>query len=275
MKKIIVPTDFSDGAFNALSHALHYAKKLGYSIEVVHAFMMPPTGTAVMVDITDILKKNALEEMAKLQKKVDKLDAAKNLRIAYQAEHGSVVDVINRAAANDKNTALVIMGTQGASGITEKWLGSNTAAAARNLSVPLLAIPAGRSYKEIGAITFSTDLKKLSNTQGLGILAEISQAFNTHIKFLHVRKENENVDVNFGKEFRSQVASVFDAQDVRFSFIFDTTVEEGIKEVIKTEQTDMLVLVRHSYGFFENLFHTSVSQQIVNEASLPILILKG
>ncbi len=275
MKKILVPTDFSEGAFNALMHAVHYAEKLGFSIEVVHAFMMPPTGTAVMLDITDILKKNALEEMAKLRKKVEKMDATKKVQLTYVAEHGSVVDVINRASANDKNTALVIMGTQGASGITEKWLGSNTAAAARNLTVPLLAIPADRKYKDIEIITFSTDLKKLSDTSGLGILALISQAFNTHIKFLHVRKQSENVDANFGKEFRGQVANVFSEQDVRFSFIFDTTVEEGIKEAIIAEPTDMLVLVRHNYGFFENLFRRSVSQQIVNEAALPILVLKG
>ncbi len=275
MKKIIVPTDFSEGAFKALTHALHYAEKLDFSVEVVHAFMMPPTGTAVMVDITDVLKKNALEEMGKLRIRVEALKLAHKVEILYKAEHGSVVDVIRRASADGKHTAFIVMGTQGASGITEKWLGSNTASAARNVDIPLLAIPADRDFKNPSNICFSTDLKELSDIKGLSILALISKAFNAKIKFLHVRKKNETNAENDGHAFREQINKVLSEEDVHYAFTLDENVASGIADAIDKDGSDMLVLARHEYGFFQNLFHSSVTQQVVNEAALPVLVIKG
>jgi len=271
MKKILVPTDFSEGAFNALIHAIYAAKLLDNSIEIIHAYSMPAAGTNVMVDITDILKKNAEEEMEGLKKRVQILEIAQNTEITYHTAYGSVVDVINRKA-NEENVSVVLMGTQGASGITEKWLGSNTAAAARNVNVPLLAIPVERPYKNIESILFSTDMKVMEDAGCMEFVAKLANITRAEVKFLHVRKSDEQPDE---EGYKNQVEKFFTDVNPTFSFTYNENIPEGIEETIKKENPSLLVVVRHDYGFFESIWHSSVSRQIINNASLPILVLNG
>ncbi|HKK39582.1 MAG TPA: universal stress protein [Cryomorphaceae bacterium] len=269
MKKILIPTDFSDGAFNALIHGLHAARILDNSLEIIHAYSMPATGSNVMVDITDVLKKNAEEEMENLKKRVEALEIAKNIEITYDTAYGSVVDVINRRAHED-NVSVVMMGTQGASGITEKWLGSNTAAAARNVEVPLLAIPAERPFKEIESILFSTDLKVMEDAGSLEFVAKLARKTQANVKFFHVRTSDEEADED---GYKKQIEKYFTDVNPTFSFTHSENVEQAIEETIKKENPSLLVVVRHEYGFFESIWHSSISRHIINNASLPILVL--
>lgn len=269
MKKILVPTDFSDGAFNALIHAIQVSKILDNPIEIVHAYSMPATGSNVMVDITDVMKKNAEEELENLKRRVEKLESSKGITIHYETAYGSVVDVVNRRA-DEKNVSLVIMGTQGASGITEKWLGSNTAAAARNVNVPLLAVPVDRPYKPIESILFSTDMKVMDDADCLEFVANLARITEAHVKFFHVRKPDEEKDV---EGYKKQVSNYFTDVHPTYAFTENQDISEGIEETIKKEKPSLLVVVRHDYGFFESIWHSSVSREIINNASLPILVL--
>lgn len=274
MKKILVPTDFSDGAFNALLHAIHIAKIFGAELDVVHAYSIPPTGTAVMVDLTDILRKNALEELELLKERTEKLDLAAGVSIHYDAEHGSVIDVVGRAV-NERQTELVVMGTQGASGITEKWLGTNTAAAARNANVPLIAIPAESPFKPYDDILFATDFKVVKDKKAMEFVAVFAHAFDAHVRFLHVKKDGEKSESGTEDAYKLQMKSIFGKPEPTFTFTIDSDIESGIKETLNKKPSDLLITVRHDYGFFENLFRSSVSQKIINSASIPILIIKG
>lgn len=271
MKKILVPTDFSDGAFNALIHAIHASKILDNSIEIIHAYSMPATGSSVMVDITDVLKKNAEDEMRELKKRVESLKISSGVEIAYQTSYGSVVDVINRRSDEDE-VSVVFMGTQGASGITEKWLGSNTAAAARNVSAPLLAIPVEHAYKNIKSILFSTDMKVMEDVGCMEFVAKLAKLTKAEVKFFHVRKSDEQPDE---EGYKKQIDGYFEDVNPTFSFTYNDNIAKGIEATIKKENPSLLVVVRHDYGFFESIWHSSVSRQIINNASLPILVLNG
>lgn len=272
MKTIIVPTDFSDGAFNALLHALNIAKSAQAEVMVVHAFLMPPTGTAVMVDITDILQQNAEEGLELLRRRVEKLDIAKGITISYKAKHGTVIDVLQRTASKH-NADLVVMGTQGASGITEKFLGSNAAAAARNLKTPVLAVPAEKNFSPIKKIVIATDLKQVKSPKLFEIVEQISDANEASIRFLHVRQISEKHDTTQSDAFKHQVTGAFKRHTPLFTFVFEDDIEEGLSTVIEKEGAEMIVVVRRERGFFSGLFHSSVSQRLVNEAALPVLVL--
>jgi len=276
MKRILVPTDFSKGAFNALIHAMNIAKLINASIRIVHAYSMPPTGSTVMVDITDILKKNADEELQNLKVEVNKLELAGNLNIDYISAHGSVIDVINREA-KERDIDMVIMGTQGASGITEKFLGSNTAAAAKNINIPMIAVPAELPYKPYKKFLFTTDMKVLKSSGPMEFIGEFSKQCDADVKFIHVRPTgSDNIDEKDIEAYKDQVESIFDpGTKSSFAYIYEDNPEEGIAETIEMERPDLIIVIHHSYGFFEGMFHSSISQNIINRAALPILVMKG
>lgn len=272
MKKILVPTDFSEGAFNALIHALNHAKATESSVTVIHAYLMPPTGTAVMVDITDLLRKNAEESLADLRDRVEKLEVAQGLDIAYKAKHGTVTDVLHRYTEKH-GIDLVVMGTQGASGITEKFLGSNAAAAARNVKCPLLAVPAEKPFRNIEKIVIATDLKDLNHPETFEIVESLAEKHDAVIRFLHVRKTDESFDHAKSEAFKKQVASTFKSKAPVFTFIFENDIEDGLSDALEKDGADLLTVVQRERGFFQSLFHNSVSQKLVNEASMPVLVL--
>jgi nucleotide-binding universal stress UspA family protein len=274
MKKILVPTDFSDGAFNALVHAVQIARHFDAEVHVVHAFAIPPTGTALMVDLTDILRKNSDDELAVLKRRIEASPVSGKVHMIYEAHHGTVIDVINRAV--EKNQAdMVIMGTQGASGITEKWLGTNTAAAARNVDVPMIAIPVDSPFRPFKNVLFATDFKVVKNSRALNFVAKIAKAYESHLRFLHVRKDNEKSELEESDAFKSQMRDVFGKTELKFSFVIDSDIDHGIEEALAMHPAELLITVRHEYGFFEGLFRSSVSQKLINHAAMPILIIKG
>ncbi len=274
MKKILVPTDFSDGAFNALVHAVQIAQQFNAAVHVVHAFAIPPTGTAVMVDLTDILRKNSNDELALLKKRIETISETGRVRMIYEAHHGTVIDVINRTVENH-HIDLVIMGTQGASGITEKWLGTNTAAAARNVNVPMIAIPVDTPFQPFTNMVFATDFKVVKNSIALNFVALIAKAYASHLRFLHVRKDNKKTELEESDAFKAQMREIFGKTNLSFTFVIDSEIDHGIEETLANKPAELLITVRHQYGFFEGLFRSSVSQKLINHAALPILIIKG
>ncbi len=272
MKKILVPTDYSEGAFHALQYAVELAEKYNATIDVVNAYSMPPSGSTVMVDITHVLKKSADEAMEKLRKKVETAGLHGKVEIRYSTDHGGVIQMIDHWS-REEHIDMVVMGTQGASGITEKWLGTNASSAAKNVDKPLWAIPADRDFKMPHKILFATDMRVIENERSLHFVADVAECFDSTVKFLHVRQsDKEDPDADACK---AQVREVFGDRPTSFSFIHDDDIDEGIEEAVNHEHPDLLVVVRHDYGFFRGLFRSSVSRQVINSAKLPILVLKS
>ena len=272
MNTILVPTDFSDGAFNALGYAMRLAEIFDYSIKIVHAYRLPTTESGVLVDLTEILAKTAQEELDLLKTKVDAINHS-NLTITYGAHYGSVMEVIHNFSKSE-GVELVVMGTQGASGITDKWLGTVAASAAKNVEDPLLIIPANQAYRNLNHILFATDLKEIENEKHLRFLATLAKKSNSRLDFLHIRKVNEEADDEKVAKYRAQIQSIFVEDKTRISYLFDDEVNEGIKDGLETHNPDLLVVVRHKYGFFEGLFRGSLSRKLISESALPILVLQ-
>jgi|SRR5690554_1920632 len=273
MKKILVPTDFSEGAFNALEYALHFARLLNYSVEVIHTYYMPATGSMVMVDITEMMSKNAREELDLLKARVNKLSYAKDVPVNYRAEYGTVAEMINRVSRED-GVEFAVMGTQGASGITDKWLGTNAMDAAKVVEDPLLIVPADHTYKNIDHILFATDLKLTGNEIHLKFLALIAKKSNAKVEFLHIRKQGENIEDRKLAEYQDQLNRTFGDNRSRISYLYDEEIHDGIQDAIESKRPELLVVVRHKYGFFEGLFRSSISKQLISESKLPILVLQ-
>ncbi len=271
MRKIIVPTDFSDGAYNALKHAVEIAKAFNGSIDVIHAFSMPSAGSTVMVDISEMLEKNAKEEVVKLKTRMEGDGLFSQINFQFKAEHGSVVDVVRRHA-KEKDSDMVVMGTHGASGFSEKWLGTNSAAVARNMDLPTLVVPSTSPYKPVKEILFATDMKVSKDETPFEVLAMLCNQFDSKTRFVHITDGSKEQDFS---EYKSQVARIIGKDYSSFEILENDNVENGINQAIEEFKPDLMVAVRHSYDFFTGLFHSSVTQQIIQTAALPVLVMKA
>lgn len=265
MKKILVPTDFSENANNALRYAINIANYFDAEVHVLHVYESVAL-TGSYKDVQEYVKENAERDLSdNLRLFKDSLWGRTQLQ--GKAIDGNIRDVICSIAKNEKMD-LVVMGTQGASGLKEVFIGSNTSAVMKRIETPLLAVPNRFKYRPIKDITFGVDSGIVADADLLTPLLEIAKAYKAKVKVMHLETEKMVVGYDPGIDIS------LEGVDHSFHKIMGSNDTNGVINLfVFEEKSDMLCLIRRKRSFWENLFHTSVTMKEVFDSPVPLLIL--
>lgn len=270
MQTILVPTDFSDNARNALAYAAQFAKKMNASLLLLHAYMLPTPVSEVpyvMVNAEEIQKEN--ERFAR--EAVEKLQAEHGIRATYLVRLGFPSEEIE-AVIEDQPIDLVIMGMKG-KGALEKMMGSTTTSTIKKVSTPVLVVPQDATYRDIKQITYATDF---SYTVGFHVykpLLELTGTFGSRLDIVHVQKKPDDMKSNeIAGEI--QLDPAFSSVPHEFHVVTDSEVKHGIQSFLENHQSDLLVMVTHEHGFLSRLFGRSHTKAMVYDTHVPLLVLK-
>ncbi len=141
VQKILVPTDFSDGAGFAMREALDLARSLGASVTLLHAYQLPnfmlPDGSVVLTtaDTHAALVQSADKQ---LREAVD-VASAWGVPVSTLTREGPAAEVIARVAEQGQYD-LVVMGTHGRTGFRRLLLGSIAEKVVRTCTRPVMTI---------------------------------------------------------------------------------------------------------------------------------------
>jgi nucleotide-binding universal stress UspA family protein len=198
MKKILVPTDFSANAFNALIYALNLAEHQSASVELLHVFHPPvvdiSTSAEVLPELIEISEKQAIQSFEELKARLleDGIASLNSLAVTYTHKMGFLVDIINQL--NQKNSYdLIVMGTKGASGLKEVFLGSNTSQVIHKVKSPVMAIPEKALFHPIQNIAYATDLV-LGDSLALNQLISFAVSLKATIRCFHIHNSKLQVE---------------------------------------------------------------------------------
>ena len=144
-KNILVPTDLSEGAEEALDYACELANKLDATIHLVNVIGIPALGipelgvamTATMIDSMVTENQRAMEELAARKRSVAKVGQV-------LLKTGDARDQIDQAAA-EVGADLIVMGTHGRRGVSRALLGSVAESVVRSAPCPVLTV---RTHKD-------------------------------------------------------------------------------------------------------------------------------
>lgn len=271
ISKILVPTDFSEVANNALKYAIGLAMQTEASLYVLHVKSFPVMDTAFPSDIYATL----LDEMETLAKNgFEKLKTAYLEPSGVNYEFHSVSGFINDEIANTSSSQaidLIIMGTTGASGLQELLVGSNAATTVARSEIPVFVIPPTANYNEIKHILYASDYTEpeFPALSKLMYFAELSQA---SIAVLHVKTDYDhyfNSSQNFFVKNKKQI----NKENIQVIQSDKAEIQEAINDYIDKNPTDLLVLAKHNRSFFDKLFHRSLSKQMAYHTKIPLLVL--
>lgn len=264
--RILIPTDFSDNARQALNYALTLFEDHQLEVVLLNTWQIPHTGVGMLVSIEDILREEAERTMEELITEL-KSDARANFPIKGIVQPGALSDVV-RSILRTEEFDYVVMGTLGADDVKKKLMGSNTANVVRSSSVPVIIVPMGTEVKLPSKIAIATDFKGLHNTK-IGALLELVKKFNAEFEAVHVESEA----VLAGQEPPASWKQAFSGLDPKLVHIVSEDVAEGIDGYVRNGGVSLLAVVRHDYGFFEGLFHRSVSRKLSMHVSCPMMII--
>ncbi len=269
MRKILVPTDFSDNANQALKYAIQLANKFGASIHLLHAYQIT-SGTGRLVSIDHIIHEDRVKELNSLLRRM-KPELNSSASIDGYVRKGGSVDTICRAA-EQLTVDLIVMGTTGASGMKKMFMGSTANNVIKRTELPVLAVPDDFHDFSLDNITISVDDQKVPEPYVLHPAVELAHQFNTEVSLLHV-VDHPDTESSIDPKLQEHLKQ-FGVAYTYFK-LSSQDISKGIVEFVQRKNSNLLCMIKHHRSWFQGLFHTSVSGQMAFESKIPLLILHG
>ena len=215
-------------------------------------------------------KKMVEKQIFKIIEKLNSKDD--NFNYEIENEIGFAGDVIV-SKAKELNCDLIIMGTKGATGLSQFFIGSVTASVIRKSAVSVLAIPENFTFEKLEKIVFATDYEGISNKKTLQPLFEIARTFDAKVMMFHAIEAKEPIAAYIEELQVWKAEKNFHHVRHTNSIASCENIPDGILDFAGENEADLIAIIPHTYNFFENLLHKSVSKQIAFESKTPILAL--
>jgi nucleotide-binding universal stress UspA family protein len=273
IKKILVPTDFSACAENAAKFAGKIAEQFNAEVTLYHIYAIPVVDPVVPSGSMELyLKETELAAHNGLKKAIDKFQKAfPKVTVKGKTKTGYAVHEIITHAKKSKHD-LIVMGTTGASGFEELLVGSNTASVLEKAECLVLAVPARSKYTDFKHILYTTDLT-MPESRTFSRLVELAKAFGAAITVLHVKNEMDRYfklsDIRF-----ENYGKMTGYNKVKYDEITSENVFDAINRYISKGDFDTVAMATHSRGFFDKLFHRSLTKRMAYHTRIPLLSFK-
>ena len=272
MKKIIVLTDFSDQSFNALKAAADLAKKHSLELLVVHmlelnqAFITSPEG--IYIEQTVFMVKLAEKNLKEF---LDKpfLDGIKVTPIIKHYKVFSELDAI----AEEHKADLIVMGSNGTSGLEEFLVGSNAEKVVRNASIPVIVIKGEQDRFNVERFVFACDFMD-DSLRAFQKAKEFSKLFNATMELVYVNTPNDNFLSNRDAYQRINKFLTKANAGQQVEIYNDYSVEQGILNYGKSILADAIAIPTHGRKGLSHFFNGSIGEDVVNHASIPVITFK-
>ena len=279
MNFILCPIDFSETSDNAGKYAVSLARETG--AKVLFTYIIPMSVTEPVEDYHPLHDRDVPPEQAypiirkdlevKLEKYAAALgDAANNgAEIYYALKEGKMIDAIMELDKEQK-IDLIVMGTQGASGMRERFIGSNTAKVIEEVDIPVLAVPKDARYKDVTKILYAEDLRD-DEWHTIKQLENIARDFDAEIKVLHVYDEDEKDTEGRMQAFREKFQGISSYSKVSYYDMAGADIEDCIERAAEELQVDFIATQTRKRSFFTKLFDRSLTKKLAYHTHIPLL----
>jgi nucleotide-binding universal stress UspA family protein len=273
MKRILVPTDFSPHAENALQVAAQIAKKNNSEILLLHLMEIPTQLNDVLnrsAGIPEVILfiKKANETLLKLKEK----DFLKDIQVTEYVKFEKAFDGI-LSFSNENTVDLIVMGSHGVSGIEEVLAGSNTEKIVRLSDVPVLVIKKGTCELKGANFVFASDFSK-EIKKPFKKMVEFSKIFDANLHLVMICTPNSFKPNALAEKIMNDFIVDFKITNYSMHIYNDVNIEKGIINFSANMNADLIGLCTHGRTGLAHFFTGSISEDLVNHAAKPIITFK-
>ncbi|MBN7810470.1 universal stress protein [Algoriphagus sp. H41] len=263
---IIVPLDFSENSLRALEFAISVADKRNGKITLVHVVNVAydfaaQTASALASMYTDgekLLKKTVKEHEATLDMDYEILEGNPSINIARIAE--------------EREATLIVMGTQGASGIKKALIGSTTVSVVREAGCPVLVVPAGAQLTNIRKVTLALEFAN-HEERFIDWIVEMSGRWDLALEVLHVQT---NADFKEGLAvmgLEGYLQKKYPGKAVRIHTFYAASASQGLELYLEEHDNIILVMCHQHQNLWDQIFQKSQSIEMAYHTHVPLLIM--
>ncbi len=275
IQHILVATDFSENARNALRYGLHFAHDLKTRLTLVNvtepeAFLAQTPGD-LMDQIWKEVEADVMQQMNdELEKLYKENPVLKEVKVKKEMRAGLVVDEI-LLAADDLKADWIIVGNHGYTGVKDLFFGNHTAALITRSHKPVLAVPRDYRYHGIKKIAYAVDFSSMADEE-LQTLIDLKNQVHGILEIVHVDVEEGKASAEEVKNFTEMVKRLFGQDHVKYEFLDDDDTLAALIIYMESSGADILALKHHHRNFFAKWVGRSISKDLLRVAVIPILV---
>lgn len=272
IKKILVPTDFSEQAENALRVAADLAKKHNASINLLHMVDLPMTLVDAVTGNQSELPE-AIFFMKLAHQRFESMMSAPFLdgvvveeSAEFDGAFEGIMDYVNKYKSD-----LIVMGSHGDSGLHEFFVGSNAEKVVRNSKIPVLIIKNRHEQFEIKNFIYALDFQAENHNAFKQAIA-FAKANNAQLHSLYV---NTPGDFRSTHEVEEQMKKFMDieghVENCTLNIYNDNTIESGILHFAEMIDSGLVGIATHGRKGLAHFLNGSLSEGLVNHAKRPVI----
>ncbi|MFL1896222.1 universal stress protein [Aquimarina sp. 2-A2] len=278
MKKIIVPTDFSDNALNALHYAVELFKYERCEFFIMHAYAdeVYDNNSVISRELLDDYKASVLQTsenaLAALLKKLAEISPNPRHTYKTMSRFGNLVDETNELV-DEQNIDVVIMGTRGKTDDRKITFGSHTLQVLKYVKCPVLAIPSGYNYIRPKTILFPTDFRLPYKRRELKVLQCLGKSYRSVIHCLYVSKfEKLSIRQEDNKAF---LMDTLKDTDVKIHIQDFDDLTAAINTSVDDYGAQMLVMINSRHSYLESILYQSTIDKIGLHLKVPFFVMQN
>jgi len=277
-KKILLATDFSKNAWNAIVYALELYKETECDFYILNSFtateyltdslMVPEPGQDAYED-AKAESEDGLTEVSRMITFREENNSKHNFTCISKFDN--LLKAINEIV-EEKDIELVVMGTKGETNSFSLLFGSNAVDVMEKIrNCPVLVIPEEADSVYPKEIVFPTNYKTHIKRHELNHLVEIVKISKASIKILHIAegKELDEQQINNQKLLQEY----FEEIDYSFHLLSHMERSSAINCFVESRESDMIVFINKKHTFFGSIFSQPLVKNITYHTKVPVLVL--
>lgn len=276
MKKILVPVDFSTPSENALKVASELAQKNKAEVHVLHVIELAESlFGAEQFNVND---EQIIFFMKLAQKRFETFlqkEYLKEITVKSFVEPGSAAIAI-RETVEKNDIDIIVMGSNGVSGIEEIVIGSNTEKVVRHSEVPVLVVKNEMKSIAINNIVFASNFE-IENLDAYKKAKRFADSFDAKMHMLYVNLPGNQFSST--PEIHEQMRVFLNKVEMPLNkdhveIFNDYTIQEGVINGSEKLKADLIIIPTHGRKGISHFFNGSIGEDVVNHSDLPVLTLK-
>ena len=278
MKKILVPTDFSSCAVNALNFAVQTAKFFPVEINLLHVVDRTDNSYSERVNIAQEKHTVILEA---LQKRLDlvktSIAEAESVQIHTFLCEGEVDENIFELS-EEKGIDLIVMGTFGINGLKDRIWGSKTAGLTGKTNVPVMVIPYEYNWKVPEKILLATSFFE-EDRNVLEPITGLTDAFKATLHTI-IFTDEDTADAALFLErgmnmadYERKLKKLLNTESIITGHLSGSKFEDTLQDYIRNNDIDILAMISYQRSLWDRIFHPSVTRRMSYHTTIPLLVI--
>ncbi|MEX2379874.1 MAG: universal stress protein, partial [Vicingaceae bacterium] len=220
-------------------------------------------------------QKDSQDSLEKMRLNVLKDNKYAHLKVSVESESGGFVSLIPKVAQRFKSD-LIVMGTKGASGLKEVFIGSNTLEVIQTAHCPVLAIPekaAKAQERKFDKIAMATDLRPLVKDSILNPLIAIAKQCHSTLEFVHIIGSEDESTFDSNTQQAIELEHIAGSTPTSIHFATNDDIIDGLSEYINEKKPDLFAMISRKHSLFERIFTKSITNKLSFRTEVPLLVL--